>query len=242
MARVQAGEFGFLKHRACRKAAWRLRPSSRAGQGGSEGHGSGSSHLLAALQVSAAQRPRSSPPRSLPPLSHLLLHSSYKLPARKARARRRAHAPETRRGGPGGEARRQLFRASVRGSPPPLPQHLYPARPGPASAPPRRAPASRPSGILLCGLFPKVPTFPSCPNSHKPDRRAASGQEERTLVPPRARARAHTQTHSPLCRPGCRQTAHFQGAPGPTPERSTRVRPSRAAKRRLQAHRRLRGG
>lgn len=55
---------------ACRKAAWCSWPSSsRAWQGGSEGHGSGSSHSLAALQVSAAQRPRSPRPlaRYLPP-------------------------------------------------------------------------------------------------------------------------------------------------------------------------------
>lgn len=68
------------------------------------------------------------------------------------------------------------------------------------------------------------------------------GQEADPTPTHRAHGRAHTHRHThSLCRPGCRQTAHFQGAPGHTPERSTRVRPSRAAKRRLQAPRRAPG-
>lgn len=234
---------------ACRKAAWRSWPSSsRAGQGGSEGHGSGSSRLLAALQVSAAQRPRSPRPLarclpSPPPASSLILQAACQERPGRAQACSRARDSQGR---PGRRGQAAALPAPLCAGPRrPRPSIYTPARPGlPTSAPPCRAPASRPSGILLlCGLFlPKVPTFPSCPNSHKPDRRAALGQEADPTPTHRAHGRAHTHRHTySLCRPGCRQTAHFQGAPGPTPERSTRVRPSRAAKRRLQAHRRAPG-
>lgn len=92
---------------ACRKAAWCSWPSSsRAWQGGSEGHGSGSSHSLAALQVSAAQRPRSPRPLarylpSPPPASSLILQAACQEGPGRAQACSRARdsqGPPGRRG------------------------------------------------------------------------------------------------------------------------------------------------
>lgn len=118
---------------ACRKAAWRSWPSSsRAGQGGSEGHGSGSSRLLAALQVSAAQRPRSPRPLarclpSPPPASSLILQAACQEGPGRAQACSRARDLQGRPGRRGQEA---ALRAPLCAGPR-RPQRLYPCPAGP---------------------------------------------------------------------------------------------------------------
>lgn len=168
---------------ACRKAAWRSWPSSsRAWLGGSEGHGPGSSRSLAALQVSAAQRPRSPRPLSCclpspPPASSLILQAACQEGPGRAQACSRAQDSQ----GPPG----RLGQAAALGAPL-CARHCCPrlgiytrlrraslGLPRPAWLQPRR-----PSGFfLLRGLRPhaKVPNLTNCPNSHCPDLRAAPG-------------------------------------------------------------------
>lgn len=134
---------------ACRKAAWRSWPSSsRAWQGGSEGHGSGSSRSLAALQVNAAQRPRSPRPLarclpSPPPASSLILQAACQEGPGRAQACSRA---QDSLGRPGRRGQAASRRASVRPPGPPSPQHLYPGRAGPLPACPA-PPGFRPADL-----------------------------------------------------------------------------------------------
>lgn len=159
---------------AFRKAAWRSWPSSSGvWQGGSGGHGI----RLVLLALRAPSERRSAP--ALPslslaasPLPHLLLHSSYKQPARKGLStRRRAHAPGTRRGGPGGKAGPQV---SARHSEPNAvaPSTAFIPRPGRASSfPPRPAPPGSSlldftnSFFCLLDFFAQSRKPLSCPSS-----------------------------------------------------------------------------
>lgn len=194
------------------------------------------------------QRPRSPPSRSLPPplppASSLILQAAcQKGPRAQAYHALRRLAGAAREARPGGSSSRALCARP----PPPPPQHFYVSLPRPGlPRPPRPAglqPADLPESYFLRTFSPKSQPFHPVPT--RTSQTEGQPRARKLTVPlTQSRARAHTSTDTltTLCRPGRRQTAHFQGAPGPTPERSTRVRPSRAAKRRLQAHRRLRGG
>lgn len=162
---------------ACRKAAWRSWPSSsRAWQGGSEGHGSGSSRSLAALQVSAAQRPRSPRPLarclpSPPPASSLILQAACQEGPGRAQACSRAWYSQGRPGRRGQAAALGAPLCARHGRP--RQQHLYPGPAWPLQARPA-LPGSSAADLpdyffFLEDLFPpKSQTSLSCPNSDCP--------------------------------------------------------------------------
>lgn len=142
----------------------------RAGR--QRGAWSGSSRSPAALQVSAAQRPRS--PRAPPPAPSLVLHAACQEGPGRAQACSRAGHEQGRPGRearPGGSSPRAPLRP---------PRHLYPRPAGPPrSATPRLAPAPGTFQILIFFVDvpllppPKPPTSPSCPSWHCPDGRVA---------------------------------------------------------------------
>ena len=224
---------------ACRKAAWRSWPSSsHAGQGGSEGHGSSRSLARRTPSERRSAPALPSPSRSLPPLSPTcsFTHLTSSLPGRaRARAQACSRARDSQ-GRPGRRGRAAALRAGPR-----RPRRSIYTLAGPGlspSAPPCPAPARRPSGFFLLLLG---PSFPQSPKPLHPVPTLITQIEGqpwagKLTTPPTHPPPPHTHTL-----PSCRQTAHFQGAPGPTPVRSTRVRPSRAAKGRLQAPRRAPG-
>jgi hypothetical protein len=215
---------------------------------------SGSSCLLSTLQVSAAQRPRSPRPLacclpSPPPASSLILQAACQEGPEHAQACTRAPDSQGRPGRQGETAARCALLQACRGRP----LHSIYTRPGRATSCPPRPAWLQPARLygffcfLLDFFLPKSQTsswtFPS-PKSQTfrpvPTRTAwMKGQpwaewEEREADPVRTLSSPPLPAPCTPRRPGCRQTAHFQGAPGPMPERSTRVQHRGAAKRRLQ--------
>lgn len=142
---------------ACRKAAWRSWPSSSgAWQGGSGGHGI----RLLWLALRAPSERRSAPALPAPSLPHLLLHSSYKPPARKGPGTRRRARAGARGGGPGGRRDRRSRRATPSPLRLPPPRRLEPGLAGPLPVRPA------PPGSSLPGFTGSpLPPGPLCTKS-----------------------------------------------------------------------------
>lgn len=191
---------------------------------------SGSPRSLAALQVSAAQRPRSPRPLarclpSPPPASSLILQAACQKGPGRAQACTRARDSQERPGRPPGEARQQLAAPLRARSARPL-QGIYtpPGRAGlPGPPRPRLAPAC-PAFLILSSspwtfLLPHS-LRPLCPAPT----RSALGQ----ALTGGAESGPHSDHTHTQSWPGCLQTAHLQGS---WPQART-VQQSPAAERR----------
>lgn len=173
--------------------------------------------------------------RSASPLPHLLLHSSYKQPARKGPgARTRAPAPRTCRAAR--EAKRGEARPGSRSprASPLCTRRIYtPGRAGPLRgrpAPPRRLQPGRPARCCRCcrgfefffvGLgslpAPSIPSRPAGPDAKGCSRQSGAGKL--TLLQPSRPPASLPPPPLPRRRPCCRQRPISRALLAPRPSR-----------------------